>query len=230
LRRERRNIAGRASRGLLAALGRNGNVARVSFSSRVDVDATQTTYLTDYLSTKAAVMSTPLSPEVARLLEGKTTVAAKIRALAAAGYPRADIARMLGKRYQHVRNVLEEPGKAKAAAVTPEGMAESDAGAFVHDRPKTYRLEVKNGSVTIPPEVLEALGGGPNGLLTAELDGEFFKLISIRESVRRIQELLRPYWRPGVSIVDELIADRRREAAEDDREYDERQARDRQDD
>ena len=36
-----------------------------------------------------------------------STVADKIRALAAAGVPRADIARFLGKRYQHVRNVLE---------------------------------------------------------------------------------------------------------------------------
>src|ERR1700753_1713892 len=42
-----------------------------------------------------------------------TTVADKIRALAAAGVPRADIARFLGKRYQHVRNVLE--GDAQSA-------------------------------------------------------------------------------------------------------------------
>ena len=35
------------------------------------------------------------------------TVADKIRALAGAGVARADIARFLGKRYQHVRNVLE---------------------------------------------------------------------------------------------------------------------------
>jgi len=91
---------------------------------------------------KVAIMSAPVSSDVARLLEGKTTVAAKIRALAAAGYPRAEIARMLGKRYQHVRNVLEEPGKA-AAMPTPrqQGMAEGDTGAFVDDRPTTYRLE-----------------------------------------------------------------------------------------
>jgi hypothetical protein len=180
---------------------------------------------------EAALMNAPLSPEVAHLLEGKTTVAAKIRALAGAGYPRADIARMLGKRYQHVRNVLEEPREAKAAAgFTSGGVAEGDVGAFVHDKPKTYRLEVRNGSVTVPPEVLVALGAGPNGVIIAELDGEFFKIISISESVRRIQERLRPYWRPGVSVVDELIADRRREAAEEDREYDEWQARNRQND
>lgn len=172
-----------------------------------------------------------MSPDHQALIAGQKTVAGKIRALAGAGVPRAEIARMLGKRYQHVRNVLEEPGTANAPMEsTSGGLAEGDAGKFVHDRPKTYRLEVRNGSVTVPPEVLQALGAGPNGVIIAELDGEFFKIISIPESVRRIQERLRPYWRPGVSIVDELIADRRREAAEDDREYEEWQARNRKDD
>ena len=130
-----------------------------------------------------------------------------------------------------VRNVLEEPKAAKAAAQPAlKGLAEGDAGALVHDRPKTYRLEVKNGSVTLPPEVLEALGAGPDGVIVAELEGEFFKIISVQESVRRIQERLRPYGRPGVSVVAELIADRRREAAEDDRDDDEWRARNRRDD
>ncbi len=35
------------------------------------------------------------------------TVSDKIRKLDDAGYPRAEIARLLNKRYQHVRNVLE---------------------------------------------------------------------------------------------------------------------------
>lgn len=176
-------------------------------------------------------MTVPITPDVERLVAGQKTVAGKIRVLAAAGYPRAEIARMLGKRYQHVRNVLEEPKAAKAAAQPAlKGLAEGDAGALVHDRPKTYRLEVKNGSVTLPPEVLEALGAGPDGVIVAELEGEFFKIISVQESVRRIQERLRPYGRPGVSVVDELIADRRREAAEDDRDDDEWRARNRRDD
>ena len=172
-----------------------------------------------------------MPPDLEALLQGHKTVAGRIRALAAAGVPRAQIARILGKRYQHVRNVLEEPGAENTPVESAlEGLAEGDARASVHDKPKTYRLQVRNGSVTLPPEVLEALGAGPNGLIIAELDGEFFKIISIPESVRRIQERLRPYWRPGVSIVDELIADRRREAADDDREYEQCQARNRKDD
>lgn len=42
------------------------------------------------------------------------TVSAKIRALDAAGYTRSQIANFLGKRYQHVRNVLITPLKANS--------------------------------------------------------------------------------------------------------------------
>ena len=176
-------------------------------------------------------MSEPLSPEVARLLEGKTTVADKIRTLAAAGYLRAEIARILGKRYQHVRNVLEEPGKTKTAAQSePEGLAEGEAGAFVHDRPKTYRLEVKNGTVTLPPEVLAALGAGPNGAIIADLGEDSFTLISTNEAIRQLQEWARPYVRPDVSRVDRLLAERRREVEMEERESRERRAWRRRDD
>src|SRR5271170_5269077 len=53
-----------------------------------------------------------------------TTVADKIRALSAAGVPRADIARFLGKRYQHVRNVLEDDAQRR-----PEDGDDPAAGA-----------------------------------------------------------------------------------------------------
>ena len=45
------------------------------------------------------------------------TVADKIRALSAAGVARADIARFLGKRYQHVRNVLEDDAQSSGGYV-----------------------------------------------------------------------------------------------------------------
>src|SRR5580693_9113746 len=49
-----------------------------------------------------------------------TTVADKIRALSAAGVARADIARFLGKRYQHVRNVLEGDAQSRPEGGGPE--------------------------------------------------------------------------------------------------------------
>jgi len=44
-------------------------------------------------------------------LSAYTTTSAKIRALHASGMSRGDIAKLLGKRYQHVRNVLITPIK-----------------------------------------------------------------------------------------------------------------------
>ena len=45
--------------------------------------------------------------DMEQLTQSLTTKADKIRALGRAGYPRADIARYLSIRYQHVRNTLE---------------------------------------------------------------------------------------------------------------------------
>ena len=44
-----------------------------------------------------------------KAINGMSTVSAKIRYLDSEGYNRGEIARALGKRYQHVRNVLITP-------------------------------------------------------------------------------------------------------------------------
>src|ERR1700753_2500654 len=62
-----------------------------------------------------------------------TTVADKIRALSAAGVPRADIARLLGKRYQHVRNVLEGDAQTRAGGQTMSAVTQNppSSGGYV---------------------------------------------------------------------------------------------------
>jgi len=52
-----------------------------------------------------------LKPEMQKELDAIETVSNKIRYLDKAGFTRADISRILNKRYQHVRNVLEEDKK-----------------------------------------------------------------------------------------------------------------------
>jgi len=52
-----------------------------------------------------------LTKEIQSKLDEQTTVSAKIRFLDKEGFTRADISRILNKRYQHVRNVLEEDKK-----------------------------------------------------------------------------------------------------------------------
>src|SRR5580704_403010 len=93
------------------------------------------------------------------------TVSDKIRALAGAGYERADIARVLGKRYQHVRNVLEGDaqrggyvlGKADLSGVREEGARfdRSDEAAFIERRSASaFWLRVRpDGSIYLPREV-----------------------------------------------------------------------------
>ena len=44
-----------------------------------------------------------------KAINGMSTVSAKIRYLDSEGYERGEIAKALGKRYQHVRNVLITP-------------------------------------------------------------------------------------------------------------------------
>lgn len=163
-----------------------------------------------------------MSPEIERVIAGQTTVSGKIRALDAAGYKRADIARILDKRYQHVRNVLEESvRKASPDTPAPIGVAEANTTAFLHNHTPTYKLEVgSDGSVTLPPEVLQRLGTRPGGVIIADLGEDTFTMISAMSAVRRIQTHFTtlPPHPDGKLMSDELIEDRRREAQKDERE------------
>ena len=148
----------------------------------------------------------------AQFIHEGASVSDNIRALAAAGYSRAEIARILNKRYQHVRNVLEAD-KLKAGAnssVTPamakEVQMEADG---------LYRLDLgERGEVVLPPSVERALGLRRGGVVIAQFDGERLVLLSSAAAWKRAQDLVRSLRIPeGVSLADELIADRRREAA-----------------
>lgn len=158
------------------------------------------------------------SQDISRVVASDDTVSNKIRRLAAGGVPRAEIAKLLGKRYQHVRNVLE--GDKLSAA--PRGVSEGDPPPFGLEpdvRPPEargggrFRLEVdSSGRVTLPKELVDAWGLKPGSGVMGRIDGETFELLSGRESLRRIQALVREVIPPGgPSLADELIADRRRE-------------------
>jgi bifunctional DNA-binding transcriptional regulator/antitoxin component of YhaV-PrlF toxin-antitoxin module len=168
------------------------------------------------------------SAEVARIVGSAMSVSDKIRALDVAGQPRAEIARLLGKRYQHVRNVLEAD-RVRASSAEPSGVAEEGAaflaasaapyGPDIQSRGGgIYRLAVRaDGSILLPQEVREAFEVGGGGVVMAHLEGDEFKLVSAATALHRVQEALRPYLSGDVSAVDELIADRRREAEQDER-------------
>lgn len=76
-----------------------------------------------------------------------------------------------------------------------------------------YSMKMSEGGrVVIPAEIRKILGINDGDIVLWELiDGEA-RLTTKRERMRRAQALVREYVPEGVSLVDELVAERRVEA------------------
>ena len=71
---------------------------------------------------------------------------------------------------------------------------------------------ISGGRVQLPADVRRELSLGEGDTVLIEvIDGEV-RLRPLKESIRRMQERMRPYIIEGRSIVDELIAEQRAEA------------------
>ena len=146
-------------------------------------------------------MAHALASEGRRPMDGVTaglsTKSAKIRELDREGYSRSEIAKHLGLRYQHVYNVLK---RSKA-----DGM------------PRRLWTKIgRGGRVVIPAAYRRALGLGEGDDVQLRLEGDEVRIVSRSSVIRRVQERVAHYVEPGRSLVDELIAERRREAALED--------------
>lgn len=75
---------------------------------------------------------------------------------------------------------------------------------------KTARIRVnKNGSVLIPVSFRQALGiNAGDEILLRVKDGEL-RMTTLQQRLERAKCLVRRYVKPGTSLVDELIAERR---------------------
>lgn len=73
------------------------------------------------------------------------------------------------------------------------------------------------GRIVIPAELRNAMGIEPGEVLVARVEGRTLVLESRAESIERIRKRF-AHLRGGPSVVDELIAERRREAAREDAE------------
>lgn len=145
-----------------------------------------------------------------------TTVSDKIRALDRHDVPCAEIARYLGKRYQHVWNVLAGD---KVGGSEPSGLAEEthkfeSLPGEATKMGQVYRFTVDaDGTIRLPEEVLRALEIKPLTIVPAVLENGTFVILGRSESLRRARASIPP-WRPGDPLwSEELIAERRREAA-----------------
>jgi bifunctional DNA-binding transcriptional regulator/antitoxin component of YhaV-PrlF toxin-antitoxin module len=157
-----------------------------------------------------ATLETHRMRDVVRNLSTKSE---KIRALDDAGFERADIARFLDIRYQHVRNVLVAKRPTGRVVAMP---LRSPAAAPIAEEPKA-RSKAKiqigaGGRIVIPSEMRTAMGVAEGDTVLARvIDGEF-RLLSQQAALRRAQKLVRQFVPEGTRLVDQLLEDRRAEA------------------
>lgn len=148
-------------------------------------------------------MSAHSRSELTRLVEQLPTKSAKIRRLDEAGLPRADIARFLGIRYQHVRNVLVADEQ-KARRQEPEA------------KPGPVHVQIDEaGRVLVPAALRKWLGVQPGDRLIMEPGEGRLSLSTQAAALDRARTILKRYVPEGTSLADEIIADRRAEASEE---------------
>jgi bifunctional DNA-binding transcriptional regulator/antitoxin component of YhaV-PrlF toxin-antitoxin module len=159
--------------------------------------------------------------KMAEMTSGLPSKSAKMRELARAGYSRSDIARFLGTRYQFVRNVLMHDTakqlEAKSAHVPPNAQPLDGAVTRSREPPRTTgepcRVRVEEGGrLTLPAAFVDALGLKPNDVFFAHLEDGEIHLLTPKAAMKRAQAIIRQFVPEGVSLVDELLDERRREA------------------
>jgi AbrB family looped-hinge helix DNA binding protein len=78
------------------------------------------------------------------------------------------------------------------------------------------RLRInENGRVVIPAAFRKALGIKRGDEVVLRIEDDELRITTMKKRIERAQRLVRKYVKPAVSLVDELIAERRREAARD---------------
>ena len=146
------------------------------------------------------------------VMDGLITKAAKIRALFSAGYSRTEIAKHLGIRPQHARNVLVRDGitEVQLVCVCPGERDQAPADSL----PELVRTTVgPGGRVVIPAAYRKALEVKEGDYIIMRMDGEELRVVNDAKELQRIREVLASYVPEGVSLVDELLKERRREVA-----------------
>ena len=75
------------------------------------------------------------------------------------------------------------------------------------------RLRInENGRVVIPAAFRKELGIKPGDEVILRLDDGELRITTMKQRIERARRRARQYVKPGVSLVDELIAERREEA------------------
>lgn len=144
----------------------------------------------------------------------------RIRAFHAQGHTRSEIAKLVDRSYQQVRQVLMEDARRASGGRSPSQAIPTPSNAQGVSEPSAtfggvHRLNVQpDGSVRLPPEVQAVLGVRPGGVLIAELSEDRLVILNGRAAMARIDAIMAPFRIQGGPLVsEELIAERRAEAA-----------------
>jgi AbrB family looped-hinge helix DNA binding protein len=90
---------------------------------------------------------------------------------------------------------------------------------------RPYRVRLASGGrIVIPAEVRQLLGLNEGEELLLSPDGDGFRLTTYRQAIQHAQSLFARIKGEGESAVDELLRERREEAAKEEREFGERYA------
>ena len=155
-------------------------------------------------------------PPPKQIVAGLTTKSDKIRALYREGYSRSEIRRILDIRYQHVRNVLVRDGYLEPRLSRPSRAEGTGSVPRSENRPEQVRAVIgPGGRVVIPAVYREVLGIDEGDAVFMRIEGDELRLVSDATEVRRIREMIARYVPEGVSLVDELLRERRRKVAGD---------------
>ena len=149
--------------------------------------------------------------EFEELTHGLATKSEKIRVLARNGVPTAEIARFLGIRYQHARNVLVDSGL-RGNQRTPASQRDAEIQTVPADTDHVWLTVSDDGELKIPLALLKRAGLEPGARAHVRLGEEGLEVLSEAAALRRASRIARAYVPEGMSLVDDLIAERRREA------------------
>ena len=73
----------------------------------------------------------------------------------------------------------------------------------------------ENGRVVIPAAFRRRLGIGIGDEVELRVEGDELRISTLRRNIERAQRLIRKHVKPGVSLVDELIEERRQAARDE---------------
>lgn len=133
--------------------------------------------------------------EMNAIVAGVPTKSEKIRLLFRAGVAKADIARFLGIRYQHVYNVLLREDQAARAASSKN-----------EEQPQVFRIELEAGcKLTLPREFAEEEGLKNGDALICRRDPDGLKIMTSAAAEDYLRSVLRQRLPEQADLLEALL-------------------------